>query len=54
MGENPGVRKTGYLRISVSDRGNFRCRYCTYWRSQNGHKKKKGATEKSVTPRNSW
>jgi MoaA/NifB/PqqE/SkfB family radical SAM enzyme len=32
MREEPGARKTNYLRISVTDRCNLRCRYCTYWR----------------------
>lgn len=32
MGEEPGTTRINYLRISVTDRCNLRCRYCTYWR----------------------
>ncbi len=32
MREEPGAPKINYLRISVTDRCNLRCRYCTYWR----------------------
>jgi len=32
MKEGPGAVKINYLRISVTDRCNLRCRYCTYWR----------------------
>ena len=32
MEEEPGTSKINYLRISVTDRCNLRCRYCTYWR----------------------
>lgn len=32
MEEEPGASKINYLRISVTDRCNLRCSYCTYWR----------------------
>jgi cyclic pyranopterin phosphate synthase len=32
MVEEPGTAPINYLRISVTDRCNLRCRYCTYWR----------------------
>lgn len=32
MREDPGAAKINYLRLSVTDRCNLRCRYCTYWR----------------------
>jgi cyclic pyranopterin phosphate synthase len=32
MEEEPGTAKINYLRLSVTDRCNLRCRYCTYWR----------------------
>lgn len=32
MREEPGAKKINYLRLSVTDRCNLRCRYCTYWR----------------------
>lgn len=32
MREEPGAAQINYLRISVTDRCNLRCRYCTYWR----------------------
>ena len=32
MKEDPGPGKINYLRLSVTDRCNLRCRYCTYWR----------------------
>jgi cyclic pyranopterin phosphate synthase len=32
MKEEPGAPKINYLRLSVTDRCNLRCRYCTYWR----------------------
>jgi cyclic pyranopterin phosphate synthase len=31
MSEEPGAPKINYLRLSVTDRCNLRCRYCTYW-----------------------
>ncbi len=31
MREDPGAPKINYLRLSVTDRCNLRCRYCTYW-----------------------
>ncbi|MEW6659773.1 MAG: GTP 3',8-cyclase MoaA [Thermodesulfobacteriota bacterium] len=32
MREEPGSSRINYLRLSVTDRCNLRCRYCTYWR----------------------
>jgi len=32
MGEEPTTSRINYLRLSVTDRCNLRCRYCTYWR----------------------
>jgi len=32
MGEEPNTSRINYLRLSVTDRCNLRCRYCTYWR----------------------
>ncbi len=32
MGTAAGPRRINYLRLSVTDRCNLRCRYCTYWR----------------------
>lgn len=33
MREDPGAAKINYLRLSVTDRCNLRCQYCTYWRN---------------------
>jgi len=30
--EEAGLRKVNYLRMSITDRCNLRCVYCTYWR----------------------
>jgi GTP 3',8-cyclase len=32
MGTAAGPGRINYLRLSVTDRCNLRCRYCTYWR----------------------
>lgn len=32
MAERTGAARINYLRLSVTDRCNLRCRYCTYWR----------------------
>jgi len=32
MREKTGSTRINYLRLSVTDRCNLRCRYCTYWR----------------------